>query len=516
MPKLGSPRTQRVQVLDTQDSFVGGLNVSAAPFQMGAKQMRRAENARLDPYGGVSKRGGTRYLHTSAINGSAAVQGGFSWFRTSAQQLAVVGGRLYTATYALPTNWTAQGNPGDFSTTFRVQFAAFRDNSGECVYIVDGGALNKWDGTTLTLNIAGTPADLIAVWMYNRRLHAIRADSQTLVVSALDNGDTLGNTGSGGVVANVRTFGQSNLVAGGSLKASSMMIHRGGVSRFTGWSQDDIAIEAGTRGVSNDVGTIYARSFFALEDAAFFLTERGFYLLTENGVQNISRPIEPVIRNFDAANANNVCVGHHREFREIWWFLPELGCYAYNYEVRSWTGPHTGVFLDKTLTTLWSTVDSSNNPVFLAGTTDGFVIRVDAENTFTDQVTPTGESDSGDIVQLVAECRPFFSGSTLSTKSWRWAYVNAQLKGSMVASLTMHTASGYAVRPITGQNLGEVWDPEEVWDPSQVWSGQKNVVYRVPLGYNGVYLMLTIQESGKRRAPVFNQIDVIAFDLGAR
>jgi len=512
--RMGANRDSRIRVLDTQQSYVGGLNVSAAPFQMRNDQIRRAENTRLDPFGGATKRGGTQYLSVAPLPDSP-VAGGFGWSTSAVEQMVIANGRLYTGTLTLPsTAWNPEGSPGDFSLR-APSFAAFRDATAECVYIADGGLLNKWDGTTVTTNIAGTPA-VTRVWVYNRRLWGIGnpAYGQTVYWSALDDGDSLGDQVAGGGEAVVRTFGQSDIITGGSLKSSSMLIHKGGVSRFTGWSQDDISIDAGTRGVSGDVGTIYERSFIAIENVAFFLTDRGFYQLTEGEVRSNSRRIDPIVSVFNPLYKDSVCVGHNRQFREIWWYLPEIGCIVYNYEIDAWSGPMTGVFLDPGVTCFWDTVDVNNQPVFLAGMADGNVIRVDAPNVFRDLVDTMEQG--GTQVQMVMQCRPFFAGSTLSTKVWRWAYVNASLRGSNRAQLEMQSGTGYAVRPVTGQNLGPLWDPTQFWDPAQVWGGLSNEVYRVPLGYQGQYVLITLTDDGFTRPPTFNQIDILGFDLGAR
>jgi hypothetical protein len=426
----------------------------------------------------------------------------------------MVNGRLYTGTYAIPMVWVAIGAAADFSTTQAPSFAAFRDATGEVVYVADGGALNKTDGATTTLNLAGTP-NVTRIWVYNRRLFGTGnpASPQTVYWSDLDNGDTLGVVASGGGEAVVRTFGQSNLVTGATLKASSLMFHRGGVSRFTGWSQDDIAIQSGTQGVSSDVGTIIPQGVIAVENQAFFMSDRGFFTIDDYGVTNISRKIHPVFSDqFDFSQAGGVVVGHNKLFEEIWWFLPGLGCYVYNYDRKAWTGPMSGLFLDVDITGFISARNATGEPIMLATADNGFVYHIDAPNAQADDVRSDGTQ--GNAIVMAAQLRRFFAKSLPTRKAWRWVYLTAQLRGNRSVQLEMSTETSSAAVPVTGA-YGDVWDPSEVWDPTQVWSGIDQILYRVPAGGTGQYLDVTIADSGDCQA-IYNSATIIGYSLGLR
>ena len=147
----------RERLGDQQPGMAGGLNSVSDESALQPNQLRRAVNMRLTEFGAATKRGGTRHT-SSAVLSANPVLNGFTWRKDSGSPeiLAVSNGTLYTTAYgAFPWTWTAES--GTLSTTVSPSFAKFRDGTGaDVVYIGDGGLLNKWDGTTLTTDIAGT------------------------------------------------------------------------------------------------------------------------------------------------------------------------------------------------------------------------------------------------------------------------------------------------------------------------------------------------------------------------
>ena len=272
-----------VRLADQQPKFDGGLNDVSDDSALQPNQMRRSNNARLTDYGAVTKRGGTQRSSTAAL-AAAAVLNGFTFRQDSGteQILAVCNGVLRTTTYgAFPWTWATQ--TGALSTTVVPSFAQFRDSGGnDVVYIADGGALNKWSGTTLTTNIVGTVAcDVIAV--HNERLWASGNTSfpDSIFYSDLNNGDSLGNGASGGGQIIVRTFGDEAVVGLASINTSLLIFHRRGISRLTGFGQDDITVAPAA--VTADVGTIAPDSIVASNNVAFFISERGLPLQRGGG-----------------------------------------------------------------------------------------------------------------------------------------------------------------------------------------------------------------------------------------
>src|SRR5690606_32348517 len=129
----------------------------------------------------------------------------------------------------------------------------------------------------------------------------------------------------GGGSARVRTFGISEITGLQVLGSSLLIFHRDGISRFTGWSQDDIDIDAGAEGITQDVGTISPASIVVVENYCYFLTDRGVYRTNGQSVEEISPSIASVFRALDRALLARAQAVHNRKFGEIWFYLPDVG-----------------------------------------------------------------------------------------------------------------------------------------------------------------------------------------------
>jgi len=411
-------------VEDIQQGFAGGLNTSADSSQMSANEVRRAENARLTEYGGIKKRLGTQRMHASSLG---AINGGFAWMQpTTSYHFVSANGVIKTAPLgSAPLTWTSL--TGAIATTGLVDFCAFRDGSGEIVYIADGGPLNKATAATATINLAGTP-NAVSLAVYNQRLYAVDGVTQKVYASALNNGDTLGVTGSGGIEAVIRTFGDQECFAVKALRSSLAIFHRSGISRFTGITIDDIDIEAGVQGFSEQVGTIAKKSLVAVEGEVYFFSEQGFYRLSESGIEPISLKIDTVPRNI-ASDVIHRIVGAHDKLRhEIRWYIPDVGVYVYNYVLKAWSGPWTGTYKSSGVRAMWNTEAAGALPsqVFIGGT-DGFV-RLCDPTTGLDDVLSDGTGGATQV--MIVQCHRMFFGDEASEKALRWAYALADMRSS--------------------------------------------------------------------------------------
>jgi hypothetical protein len=254
-------------------------------------------------------------------------------------------------------------------------------------------------------------------------------------------------------------------------------------------------------------------SVVAVENGAFFMSDRGFFAINDGGVASISKQIQPIIvRQFDFAQAPNVVVGHHRMFEEVWWFLPGQGVFVYNYEKKAWTGPMSGIFLDTTVTSFFEGRNTTNQPVLFFTGSNGYVYEVDAPNQYKDDVQADGDGGIG--FTMAVQLKRFFARDLVTRKAWRWVYLTAQLRGNRNVQLEMSTETGSAAVPVVGA-YGGVWDPDEVFDPTQSWGGPDMVLYRVPAGATGPYLDVTISDSGDCDA-IYAAAQVIAYSLGMR
>lgn len=511
-------QSPRRSVSDAQEAFSGGLNTAADPLHVGANEFVRAENCLLTSFGAIAKRRGTQRTHFAAF--PSAIQSGFSWGQlSSTTNLAVAGGKLYTGTYDIPMVWNAATGVV-MATTGEIGFAPYTDGSDPVVYMADGGLLNKWNGTTFSSNIASTP-NVSRLCVQNDRLWGISGLDNILNGSAIGNGDTLGISGSGGGSFAIPTYGNMALVAIVALGSSVIMIQRQGVSRFTGWTADDFQVLTGTRGLSSDVGTVCACSVVTKDNEGFFLSDRGFYSFTEQGVTPESIQIRPLLANLSQSDWDNVSVAHHKALYEIRWFIPTLGVMVFNYALRKWSGPLTGTYLTHPVVAMWDTLDQQSRPIVLAAHDDFYVRRTERPSSICkDDVLSTGMG--GERYSLVAKCRRMFCGRPVDVKQYRYAFVTANLRTSDRAALIGETDSTTSLRHF-GEDASGTWDQEgATWDALTqgqpepwYWGGVAYDRYKVPLAGNGEWVDLTIQDDGYGES-VFARVDLRAYSLGER
>lgn len=504
-------------VRDRQNGFGAGLNTTSDDTALQPNECRVAKNARLSTRGAIEKRGGTQHILTASLG--AFPMNGYSWGRTtSVQELVIANGKLYTGTLGIPMTLTDRG--GAFATSVPPTFAAFKGPSAEGVYIADGGALNFWDGTTLTENIANTPA-VEAITAWGPRLFAVKGDTiYWSSTTAGINGHTLGALAGGGQ-AIVRTYGGQELIMAYPLKGSLLLFHRQAISRFTGATTDDIAIEAGTQGISGDVGTIAKRSVIGIENSVFFLTDRGAFAATEMSVEPISSPLEQTLANLSKADWAKVSSVHARAFNEVRWSIPGVGVYAFNYRTRGWTGPWDVAYNGDGIS-LWDTVDSDGRPVVLLGGADGMVSWCDRDGVWRDGVSAIGEG--GTPYQWQVQCRRFFGEDYTVFKAWRTMYVLGDFPDPSGVSFTIRSDASAATSPLpfnpSMTGMTQTWGhPSTMWGGNgTAWGGEGAIQIeraRVPL--HGVYpwVDVTMQYTGDQ-AGRLSIVDVLGFARNRR
>jgi len=507
----------RERVADSQPRMDGGLNSISSDEVLLPNQLRRATNARLTEFGAIQKRGGTQRT-AAALSGTGGVRNGFAWRQDSGsiEFLAVAGSTLYTSAYgSLPWTWTAES--GTLSSTETPYFARFRDSGGnEVVYIGDGGLLNKWDGTTLTTDIAGTIGSKKIV-VHNERLWSCGCgvNPQSIFYSALNNGDTLGNGGSGGGEIIVRTFGDETVIGLASINTSLLIFHRQGISRLTGYGQSDIQVQP--EGVSSDVGTISAGSIVAVENVAYFVSERGLYRCNESEVAPVSSqetpdPLLPLIRQLSASDFGNIRAVLNRATREILISVPNYGLYVYHTTLNAWTGPWDTGWVSPATTALWEAYDSNELPIVLRGDDSGYVSIVDAPNVFVDNLNADGTG--GERYAMEARFHRLYCGDQALSKSLRWGYLQVDLAGSDQAKVEWRTGQYInsfelpASTSSTWGGFGTSWG-------TGTWGGGGKVSYRIPMGGSGYYIDVSFVDSGQA-LPVVSSFQIEAFALGRR
>lgn len=495
-------------VKDGQSRFDGGLNISADASQLAPNQVRRADNARLTVFGGIVKRGGSQNLHASAIGSGNPVRGGFSWIKDDGTQqlLAVSNARLHYGTYGLPMTWTQVASPTIASAAVYPSFAAFRDASAEVVYIADGGKLLKWDGATLARS--STTPSVSRIWVYNQRLYGVAGSDAILYASGLNDGDDLGVTSGEGVAAPIRTFGESSLVNGVAVGAANVLAHLGGLSRWQGVTQADVNIQAGTLGISPDVGSIVPGSLVATETQAFFLSDRGFYATDGYNVRRISQTLDPDILALFTLSANLTAV-HHRFNREVLWYLPDTGFYAYNYSLDAWTGPWNAGYISPITTSAWKAIDSDRTPIVLVGGATGFVKQMDYPGIRKDNVLSAGTG--GTTITEVVQLRRMFFGNFASDKALRFLYPLVNLNGADNAAVAWATSTSSDQETLQ-QTSGGVWGEGE-WGVGE-WGAGDAQSDRVQASGRGPYVDVTFIDSSTSTPPLLSAIAAEAYDYG--
>lgn len=505
---------------DAQEGAAGGLNLTGDPSRLQANQLRVATNVRLLADGGWQKRRGLRRLHASAIGSGAIVRGGFAWRKTAAQELlALSNGILHVGAYGLPITWTAKA--GAFSSSTVPSFAAFRDGSGEVVYIADGGLLNKYDAAgSVTVNIASTGSPAVIV-VYNQRLLGISGTDQTITWSALNNGDTLNIAGSLGGSAVVRTFGNQRLTGLAVVGSSLLMFHVTGISRFTGMTSDDISIDAGARGVSGSEGTIAAHSIQVIEmdgvDVAFFLTSRGLFAATEGGVSPVSRELEGVLAALDQSSWARVQSAHAKQSGEVRFYLPDVGVYAWNYRTKSWSGPDTGAFIPTHA--MFGALDGQAREIVLTGGDDGFIRQAEYPGAYRDDVLSDGTG--GDRFTMRAQCHRMFARDKTSRKSWRRAFVTCNLNGADSTQLRWTTrldGSAQSTFATPGADESPAWGASGTeWGTTGPWGGVNSKPGTIPVRVQGKgeWIDLEIIDDSEAE-PEFSEVSVEGDDLNRR
>lgn len=509
----------RPPLLDAQTRMDGGLNSVADEAALSTNQMRQATNARLTDFGAVTKRLGLRRVSDAVT--PAAILNGYTWRKDSGatEILAISNGALHTTSYgSFPFPWTTQ--TGAFSLTDVPTFAKFRDGSAEVTYIGDGGLLNKWDGTTVTTNIAGTVgARMITV--HNERLWSCgcNANPTSIFYSALNNGDTLGNAAAGGGEIIVRTFGDEVTTALASVNDTLLIFHRRGISRLTGFGQDDITVDPA--GVTSDVGLIAPNSIAVYNNAAFFVTERGLYLANESTVQQVGSvqtpdPLLPIIRQMDAGDFKNIRAIINRATRELWVTMPGFGCYVYHTLLGAWAGPWDTGWVDPETTALWETLNNEGLPVILRGDAGGFVSLTDAPLTYKDSINADGTG--GTQYAMTVQMHRMYCGDQSMFKALRWGYLTATLRGS--SGCRVQWATG--VRDgsyLLGASTDQVWGGVgTVWGVG-TWGGSvgsaESQSYRIPMGGSGYYIDVLVIDDGDA-APILSAFQLETFALGRR
>ena len=325
-------------VRDQRFDFRGGLNVAFTADATDATEFAVGKNIRRGLYAGLETRGSTQRVHETPLAGGAPINGLFQWRPASGRQIvAIAGGNLY---YKNEGDSEFTEVPASFDTEAPVSFAPYIIGSIPALYIADGD-LRRWNGTTVE-EIVGPAAKQVQV--YKSRMFAIDG-STTVYWSRID--DPTDWASPNGGQSNVEIYDSDPLTALGVTGSSLLLAKKNTIARFTGTSAQNIRVDQNTEGVSANVGSI-TPWMIPMDEALFFLSDRGPFIATEAGVQPVGMKVEPVFDNADLANFDRASLVFNRYRREVVCHIPapEPLAYAFDARTQAWYGEwdYSGMF----------------------------------------------------------------------------------------------------------------------------------------------------------------------------
>ena len=415
-----------------EDNINGGAGLQVGSPVSKTSACVELWNGHLNPDGTLEIRQGERQL-AAAFGVGVDCKTGFYW-EANNQHVAFregVGNLLFRY-------WTGETAPIAPTTIFSGGTAAstyqfcvgFRDVAGPAMYFSSNN-LGKFDGAACSA-VGGAifGATLKApLAVYNQRMFGVGGSSNQLLYSDLNNGDTLGDSAAGGGLAYITTSSNQKITGLIPVGGSLFIMHQNAISRFTGWSMDDIQIDSGTSGMSTTVGTLWPESCVALGHEGYFLSQDGFYRLTENGIQLISANIDTSA----LATATDVIGVYFKPRREIWWFSKSettIKAYIYNLDLGVWYRYRSAT---PGVTTKW--VWSSPSAIMVLGS-DNVVRRLDYPGMGYDNVAVDGST--GDQFSLDFT-KTFYCGDYSAMKSLRYGYfygAELPIAGAFVLTFT--------------------------------------------------------------------------------
>lgn len=507
---------------DMQAGFSGGLNAAGDPNFLAPDQARQLSNVKLSRIGAATKRNGTQLVASSAIG---VGWGGTYW---KSQKKVIVFGvsgddLYYSGTTSYPLTWSAISS-GASSMTDAVPFIG--TNGAEWLYCPTNVDLYRWDGSAGSLVAStGTNPLVDSLVVYNDRLWGwigqAASTTNALYYSPLATtvgtagGDGLGDASLGGGVIMVRTFGAAAIKCCFPVGASLLIFHQRGVSRLSGFGQDDTAVEP--QGVSESVSILSRRAACVYKDVAYFLTTNGLYRATESDFAPVATPERPdptvALIQAAAVNTYTTCVFNDVTQEVYVSFTPGSSAsltttttYVYNTLLQAWTGPLTGTWDDLANATLGVVmfqafdVTKVANGNFISQVwgqrSDGHVFQGDAAAYYKDGVAAAGTG--GSAFTTTIQPHRMFGKDRLHAKSWRECNILATLTAGGTAPVVAASSQNLASTNHTLSNLTSATKP-----------------YYLTTGGNGPYLDLIITDTGTT-ASQYELVEVQGWLLGKR
>ncbi len=523
----------RTKVSASQAGFAGGLNSVGDPNFLRPDQMRQSINMRLSQIGAAMKRLGTGLTTSTPISTNDTtngVCGGIFW-PSKAKIYLMAGGSGSTTAITL---WSTP-YPAPFSATWtnvgalpQYRPVIFSDGTQEIMYVAgdNSTAVQKFDGTTISA-LGATTAKVAGLCVYNDRLWGWNGNTNTTLnsiyysqlssVSGSTGGDSLGLASAGGGQIVVRTFGMQTIVACAPVGASLLIFHQKGISRLTGWGQDDIQVLPQALTADVGMGRATASGICVYDNVAYFITDRGGYKATEGDVTPLSTPDKPDplfgLLQAGTTDPSQVTVTFNRQYNEVWFTVAGIGVYVYNTILGAWSGPFTGTYASafRAIFEVWEGLGNSpvgtpygNSHLWIAqfngsGGAGLLVSECDRAGVYKDTANGAVPSTTGTVVTATLQLHRLFGEDRTHANQWRWV----NLLATLTAGATAPTAS-------IGSQIGTA---NTVTFDTLVSASKP---YYLPAGGMGPYLDCTITDTGSTGTSQYELATAEGYVLGQR
>ncbi len=435
------------------------------------------QNFRLSNYGAALKRLGTAITNSFTTGGGGVLISSVTTFNTTnsvysgiywpskstiyvvaaaaASRANTIWKSSYPSSNTFPITWTSVSAVG-----IQWRPCIFTDSTQEITYYAGDptAAVQKFDGTSVS-SLTTSTAQVIGLCVFNDRLWGWNGGTgkeNYLYYSNLSSavgsigGDSLGLIASGGGLIIIRTFGMSAIRACLALGGSLMIFHDRGISRLTGFGQDDTTVTPNA--LTSDVGMANGTPSGLCEYGGiiYFVTDRGIYRCTEATVGPLATPTNPdptiPLLQAGVTDPSQFILRFNRQFNELW-VDSGAGIFVYSVILQAWAGPFTrGPYNHSTNNTLglrdfFEVVE----PASLGGNPKLWTINFNGDGgnglwiSETDRTGVYGDStttdSSGQPIVGILQLHRMFGGDRIVSKSWRWVNILTSINaGSAVAA----------------------------------------------------------------------------------
>jgi hypothetical protein len=344
-----------MQVIRT-DSFVGGLNLRADPFQLGPDESPDLLNVDVDPRGGFSMRSGFERINTTAVgsiaNGSFTPEQLYAWHRSSPQIILSANSKVFYSTGGNFTDTTIAVSSADGGC-----FAPWSGSSTDVLYVASGvgtSTMSKWSGSaksSLTASATAAWQDSLAspTGTHMPRCDFVAAHVDRLwVASTRENGTDYPNR----VRFSHPNFPESwrevdyiDIVEGGSgitalvpFGGALIVFKKNSIHAIYGYDTDTFQVVT----LTSSLGAPSSHSVVATEGGLFFFDwPDGVFLYDGSGFTDLFEKLRPLQQTINDSYLGNIRLSHGEN--RLWLSVPinsattPTHTYVFDPTIEAWT-----------------------------------------------------------------------------------------------------------------------------------------------------------------------------------